>query len=103
MLMGLGILGFALAVGVSDSGDAKKEKDKEKVKHAIPTGWKALKLTNDQKKQVYAIQDEYQPKIVEAKRKVAALDVPTFAATPNRLVEAVERALKGDPTSGASV
>src|SRR5439155_3785728 len=36
-------------------------------------------------------------------RKVAALDIPTFAATPNRLVEAVERALKGDPTSGASV
>jgi hypothetical protein len=30
-------------------------------------------------------------------RKVAALDIPTFAATPNRLVEAVERALKGDP------
>jgi hypothetical protein len=28
-------------------------------------------------------------------RQVAALDVPTFAATPNRLVEAVERALKG--------
>jgi uncharacterized protein with von Willebrand factor type A (vWA) domain len=27
-------------------------------------------------------------------RKVAALDIPTFAATPNRLVEAVERALR---------
>jgi hypothetical protein len=29
-------------------------------------------------------------------RKVAALDVPAFAATPNRLVEAVERALRGE-------
>ena len=29
-------------------------------------------------------------------RKVAGLDIPTFAATPNRLVEAVERALRGD-------
>ncbi|HEY7064504.1 MAG TPA: VWA domain-containing protein [Chloroflexota bacterium] len=29
-------------------------------------------------------------------RKVAALDIPAFAATPNRLVEAVERALKGE-------
>ncbi len=29
-------------------------------------------------------------------RDVAALDIPTFAATPNRLVEAVERALKGE-------
>jgi uncharacterized protein with von Willebrand factor type A (vWA) domain len=29
-------------------------------------------------------------------RKVAALDIPTFAATPHKLVEAVEQALKGD-------
>jgi hypothetical protein len=33
-------------------------------------------------------------------RDVAALDVPTFAATPNRLVEAVERALKGESVDG---
>jgi Mg-chelatase subunit ChlD len=31
-------------------------------------------------------------------RKVANLDIPTFAATPNKLVHAVERALRGDPT-----
>jgi len=31
----------------------------------------------------------------EMARKVAALDIPTFAATPNRLVQAVEQALKG--------
>ncbi|MCC7369184.1 MAG: VWA domain-containing protein [Chloroflexi bacterium] len=29
-------------------------------------------------------------------RKVAALDIPTFAATPGKLVDAVERALRGD-------
>jgi hypothetical protein len=29
-------------------------------------------------------------------RKVAALGIPTFAATPNKLVDAVERALRGD-------
>jgi hypothetical protein len=29
-------------------------------------------------------------------RRVAALDIPTFAATPSKLVEAVERALKGE-------
>ena len=34
-------------------------------------------------------------------RKVAALDVPTFAATPNKLVEAVERALRGEAVGGA--
>lgn len=33
-------------------------------------------------------------------RKVAALDIPTFASTPNKLVEAVERALKGGGTGG---
>jgi Mg-chelatase subunit ChlD len=33
-------------------------------------------------------------------RKVAALAIPTFAATPNRLVEAVERALKGSGLDG---
>jgi hypothetical protein len=29
-------------------------------------------------------------------RKVAALDIPTFASTPNKLVEAVERSLRGE-------
>ena len=29
-------------------------------------------------------------------RKVAALDIPTFAATPGKLVDAVEKALRGD-------
>src|SRR5262249_24715033 len=32
-------------------------------------------------------------------RKVAALGIPAFAATPNRLVEAVERALRGETAS----
>lgn len=36
-------------------------------------------------------------------RKVAALDIPTFAATPNRLVEAVERALKGDSIGASAI
>jgi Mg-chelatase subunit ChlD len=34
-------------------------------------------------------------------RKVANLDIPTFAATPNKLVDAVERALKGDASGVA--
>jgi uncharacterized protein with von Willebrand factor type A (vWA) domain len=36
-------------------------------------------------------------------RQVAALDIPTFASTPNRLVEAVERALKGETASVGSL
>jgi Mg-chelatase subunit ChlD len=34
-------------------------------------------------------------------RKVAALDIPAFACTPHKLVEAVERALKGGPHGDA--
>lgn len=33
-------------------------------------------------------------------RQVASLGIPTFAATPGKLVEAVERALKGEAASG---
>jgi hypothetical protein len=36
-------------------------------------------------------------------RKIGALDIPAFAATPNRLVEAVERALKGETASDGCV
>ena len=36
-------------------------------------------------------------------RKVAGLDIPTFAATPSLLVEAVEQALRGGPSVGRSV
>lgn len=36
-------------------------------------------------------------------RDVAALDIPTFSATPNRLVEAVERALRGGTVVGGDV
>jgi len=39
----------------------------------------------------------------ELGRKVASLEIPTFAATPNRLVEAVERALKGGPPDGVAL
>src|SRR5262249_50769538 len=33
-------------------------------------------------------------------REVASLDIPTFASTPSRLVEAVERALRGSGPDG---
>lgn len=38
----------------------------------------------------------------ELARKVSSLDIPTFAATPDRLVEAVERSLKGGDAGGAA-
>jgi uncharacterized protein with von Willebrand factor type A (vWA) domain len=36
-------------------------------------------------------------------REVAALEIPTFAATPNRLVAAVERALKGESVDAGTI
>jgi uncharacterized protein with von Willebrand factor type A (vWA) domain len=36
-------------------------------------------------------------------RKVASLDIPTFAATPSKLVAAVERALSGDAVDVANL
>jgi hypothetical protein len=35
-------------------------------------------------------------------RRVANLDIPTFASTPDRLVDAVERALRGDVQGDSS-
>jgi hypothetical protein len=95
-LVGLGILGLALAVGVGTSGDAKKDKDKEKVKHAIPAGWKALKLTPDQKKAVYAVQDEFYPKISDARKKLADLEMAERAAMVKILTDDQKAQLIGE-------
>src|SRR4051812_3008113 len=78
-LLGMGILGIALVVGVGLSGDKKdkdgaKDKDTPKVKGALPAGWKALKLTADQKLKVYAIQGDYKTKIAELKKKIEDLE-----------------------------
>ena len=39
----------------------------------------------------------------ELAQQIAALDIPAFAATPNKLVEAVERSLKGEKGDSAGV
>ncbi len=74
--MGLGILAIALVVGVGISGDTKKDKDKDsgKITHRTPTGWKVLKLSAEQKKKIYAIQDDFGVKINELKKKITDLE-----------------------------
>jgi Spy/CpxP family protein refolding chaperone len=100
--MGLGILGIALVVGVGVSGDTKKDKDasKDKVTHRTPTGWKNLKLSPDQKKKVYAVQDEYAPKIADLRAKIAELESQEMAEmvkvlTPEQKAQ-LTKALLGD-------
>jgi Spy/CpxP family protein refolding chaperone len=84
-VIGLGILAIALVAGVGISGDTKKDKDKEKdtpkdkVTHKTPAGWKILKLTGDQKKKVYAIQDDYGIKINDLKAKIRDLETQEMA------------------------
>jgi hypothetical protein len=86
-LAGLVILAIVLVVGVGISGDTKKDKDKDKdvpatkdkVTHKTPAGWKILKLTADQKKKVYSIQDDFGAKINDLKSKIRDLEAQEMA------------------------
>jgi hypothetical protein len=81
--MGVAILALVLMAGVGISGDTKKDKDKDtpkdKVTHKTPPGWKGLKLSADQKKKVYSIQDDYGVKINELKAKIRDLEAQEMA------------------------
>ncbi len=86
-VVGLGILMLALVVGVGISGDTKKDagdvkKDKETTtkKPMLPQGWKALKLTAEQKKTVYSVMSEYRLKIEGLRKQIADLEAQERAA-----------------------
>jgi len=53
-------------------GDDPKKTDTF-AKHTLPQGWKALGLSDEQKKKIYAIEDEYEPKITALKKQIEAL------------------------------
>jgi Spy/CpxP family protein refolding chaperone len=89
------VVGSTASTGDKDKGD-KDKGDKVKVKHALPTGWKALKLTKDQIAKVYAAQDEFVPKIMEAERKVADLKAQLKSAEFAVLTADQKAALVGD-------
>ncbi|MCI0680859.1 MAG: hypothetical protein L0Y71_02045 [Gemmataceae bacterium] len=69
MLLGLCILGLALLVGTS----ASQEK-KGKIKGQLPSGWKALNLSEAQKEKVYEINVQYKAKIDELNKKIDDLE-----------------------------
>jgi hypothetical protein len=57
-------------------GDDPKKTDAKtdaSAKHTLPQGWKALGLSDEQKKKVYAVEDEYEPKITALKKQIETL------------------------------
>jgi len=76
----VGVLAFAVLGGGLLLGDdpPKKTTDPKTdpapvVRHQLPSGWKALGLSDDQKKKVFAIEDEYDSKITALKKKIEDL------------------------------
>jgi hypothetical protein len=79
----LGILVGVLALAVIGGGvlmgdDTKKTADTKgdtpkAAAHTLPQGWKALGLSDDQKKKIYAIEDDYNPKIAALKKQIEDL------------------------------
>ena len=70
---------FAIVSGGWLMGDDTKKPDDPKteppktVPHTLPQYWKQLGLSDDQKKKIYSIEDEYTPQINELKKKIEKL------------------------------
>jgi hypothetical protein len=74
----VGVLALAVFSGGWLMGDDTKKVADTKpadtaAKHSLPQGWKALGLSDDQKKKIYAIEDEYEPKIAALKKQIETL------------------------------
>ncbi len=63
----------ALAVAVFGDDPPKKPDTAPAAKHSLPQGWKALGLSDAQKKAVYVIEDEYEPKLTALKKQIETL------------------------------
>ncbi len=75
----LGVLALAACGGLLLGDDAPKKTADTKAdtpkatKHTLPQGWSQLGLTDEQKKKVYSIEDEYNPKIAALKKQIETL------------------------------
>ncbi len=67
-----GMLTLALLSGswLLGGDDPKKDPPPEKATHKLPTNYSKLGLTADQKKKIYALEDEYDPKIAALKKQI---------------------------------
>jgi Spy/CpxP family protein refolding chaperone len=75
----IGVLAFAVLGGGWLMGDDTKKPADVKADppkattHTLPQGWKQLGLTDEQKKKIYAIEDEYNPKVAALKKQIEEL------------------------------
>jgi Spy/CpxP family protein refolding chaperone len=74
----LGVLALVAFGGLLLGDDPKKAADAKKdpppkTTHSLPQGWKQLGLSDDQKKKIYAIEDEYEPKVAALKKQIEEL------------------------------
>jgi hypothetical protein len=75
----VGVLALAVFGGGWLLGDdPKKPADDKKepapaVKHTLPSGWKQLGLSDEQKKKIFSIEDEYDVKIAALKKQIEEL------------------------------
>jgi hypothetical protein len=71
----LSLTAFVLLGGLLLGDDPKKTTDTKsdpppKVNHTLPQGWKQLGLSDEQKKKIYSIEDEYNPKIAALQKQI---------------------------------
>jgi hypothetical protein len=70
----LSVTAFVLLGGLLLGDDPKKPADTKtdppKTNHTLPADWKKLGLSDDQKKKIYAIEDEYGPKIAALQKQI---------------------------------
>ena len=101
-MLGMCLLGVALAVGTGAGGGGEK---KEKAKGQLPAGWKALGLSAEQTDKIYKIQADHKAEIekltnhlndLKSKQKGEMVKVLTDAQkeqlTKNALGEAKKKA-----------
>jgi hypothetical protein len=61
--------GWLLGDDTKKAADDKKEPP-AKVTHTLPQGWKQLGLSDEQRKKIHGIQDDYGPKIAALKKQL---------------------------------
>jgi Spy/CpxP family protein refolding chaperone len=86
-LVGLVLLGLALAVGTGTSGE------KGKIKGILPAGWGKIGLSQEQKEKIYKIQADYKAKIKKLEDQVEELRAEMRAQERSVLTEEQKRKL----------
>jgi Spy/CpxP family protein refolding chaperone len=70
-LLAFAVFGAGWLMGDDPKKPADTKTDPPKTAaHTLPQGWKQLGLSDEQKKKIYAIEDEYNPKIAALQKQI---------------------------------